>query len=157
MGIPFPPRSALRRAPSRVTDPLDSLLIPATPSPNIFAQQSPRMAWARATFKTQTLNTWLCGQDPPYPLDTSPIHIISPQFPPVLVVVATGDELISPTQSYNLVNKLKELGVEASYVEAKGMPHAIAEEGRDTWPEDQDWWNEAILPSLDWVVRMTKG
>ena len=115
------------------------------------------MAWARATYKTQTLNSWLCGQDSPYPPETSPINVISSSFPPVLVVIATADTLISPDQSYNLVNKLKHLGVDASHVEAKGMPHAIAEEGRDTWPEDQDWWNQAILPSLEWVVRMTKG
>jgi hypothetical protein len=37
------------------------------------------------------------------------------------------------------------------------MSHGIAEDGRETWPEDQDWWNEAILPGLEWIVKMTRA
>ena len=85
------------------------------------------------------------------------MDVVDGRFPPTMIVIATGDKLIPPAQSYDLVEKLKKAGVDASYVEAKGMPHGMAEDARDTWPEDQDWWNEAIVPSLEWVVRTTRS
>lgn len=107
--------------------------------------------------RTKTLNTWLCGQDSPYPKSVNPIDVVNGDFPPTLVIVATEDKLIDPAESYDIVNKLKSLGVDARYLEARGMPHGIAEDGRETWPEDQDWWNEAILPGLEWIVKMTRA
>jgi acetyl esterase/lipase len=111
------------------------------------------MAWAKATMRTKTLNTWLCGCDSPYPTDLSPIHVVSEQFPPLMLVIATGDTLIEPSESYDLASKMKEAGGKVQYLEAVGMTHGLAEDGKETWPEGQNWWQEAILPSLTWVVE----
>jgi acetyl esterase/lipase len=107
--------------------------------------------------RTKTLNTWLCGQDSPYPKSVNPIDVVNKDFPPTLVIVATEDKLIDPAESYDVVSKLKSVGVDARFLEARGMTHGIAEDGRETWPEDQDWWNEAILPGLEWIVKMTRA
>lgn len=122
-----------------------------------FKGTDPRIIWARGTMRTKTLNTWLCGRDSPYPKSVNPMDVVNGDFPPTLVIVATEDKLIDPAESYDIVNKLKSVGVDARYLEARGMPHGIAEDGREAWPEDQEWWNEAILPGLEWIVKMTRG
>lgn len=106
-------------------------------------------------FRFKTLNGYLCGQDPPFPAETSPVNLITPDFPPTFVVIATKDQLIPPEQSYALVAKCKELGVEVGSGECEGMTHGIAEDGRETWPEGNTWWEKGILPGLEWAVSHT--
>lgn len=95
--------------------------------------------------------------DPPFPDNASPINLLDSSFPPTFVVVATADWLIPPAESYSVVETLKSCGVEATCAEAKGMGHGICEDPRSGWPEEQNWWEEAILPSLQWALQKLKA
>lgn len=106
-------------------------------------------------FRHKTLHTFLCNQDPPFSPEHAPIHLITPDFPPTFVVIATKDQLVPPEQSYSIIEKCKELGVEVGFGECEGMTHGIAEDGRETWPEGNEWWEKGILPGLEWAVKYT--
>lgn len=97
--------------------------------------------------------------DPPFPASSSPLGVLSADFPPTFVVVATADDLIPPAQSYAIVDTLKRLGVDAQAGEAHGMGHGRAEvhqsDGR--WPEGVMWWETAIEPSLEFVLKYLKA
>jgi acetyl esterase/lipase len=95
--------------------------------------------------------------DPPFPANVSPINLLTASFPPTFVVVATADWLIPPSESYSAVEKLKELGVEATYADAVGMGHGVCEDPRASWPEGQRWWEEAVEPSLEWAEKKLRA
>jgi acetyl esterase/lipase len=109
------------------------------------------------TMRSGTMHSAWMRCDPPYPAETSPINLLAEFYPPTFVVVATADWLIPPAESHSVVETLKGFGVEATYAEAKGMGHGICEDAKSSWPEDQDWWAEAILPSLEWTVSKLKA
>jgi acetyl esterase/lipase len=96
-------------------------------------------------------------QDPPYPAENSPINLLDSYYPSTFVVIATADWLIPPAESRSVVEKLKSCGVEATFAEAQGMGHGVCEDARSSWPEDQKWWEEAILPSLEWTERKLRS
>ena len=100
----------------------------------------------------------ICGSGPPdYVPGTSPIDMVSSEFPPTMVVVAQLDTLLPPElHSYKLVARLIRDGVEAQSVVCRGMGHGWAEGGPwalAEWESQADvWWDEAIRPSLDWAL-----
>lgn len=93
-------------------------------------------------------NTLLCGDDDPK--QVSPDHLLSADFPPTAVLVATVDSLIPPKQSYVIAEKLRALSVPCEVFECEGMDHAAAEfpipgPGRQAW-------DAKIRDALDWVL-----
>lgn len=104
-----------------------------------------------------TMHSAWMNHDPPYPAENSPINLLDAFYPPTFVVIATSDWLIPPAESHSVVEKLKTHGVEATFAEAHGMGHGVCEDPRSTWPEDQKWWEEAILPSLEWTAGKLKA
>ncbi|GHJ90289.1 hypothetical protein NliqN6_6691 [Naganishia liquefaciens] len=103
------------------------------------------------SMRSKTIHaSWFCA-DPPFPANVSPINLLSSTFPPTFVVIATADWLIPPAESHALVEKLKGLGVEVTHAEAQGMGHGVCEDPRSSWPEGQNWWVEAVQPSLEWA------
>lgn len=98
------------------------------------------------------------GSTQPLPPTYNPIQLVSPDFPPTFVMVATKDDLIPVKQSYDFIDKLKEHGVEHAFREAD-MVHGRSEnhprEERETY---ERWFQEAIRPGLDWVIdRLDKA
>lgn len=93
--------------------------------------------------------------DPPYPESSSPLHLLSAQFPPTFVVIGTADDLCLPEKSHALVDKLKGLGVDAVAGEAVGMGHGPAEahQSNGPWPAGNAWWETAMGPSLEFVLK----
>lgn len=67
------------------------------------------------------INSFLIGQDPPYPASGSCINAINTDTPATCVVVATADELLGTVDSYALADDLKALGVESPVYVAEGM------------------------------------
>lgn len=104
------------------------------------------------------LMTCLWNVDPPFPKGTSAIDDLPSNFPPTFVLVATGDDMIPTSHSYGFAAQLRRANVEVQVGEAKGMPHGVAEciPGM-VWKEGNNWWEEAIRPSLDFVCGKLHG
>lgn len=70
-------------------------------------------------------------------------------------MIATQDSAIDPAQSYSLVDKLKDLGVEVEYGEA-AMEHGRSEVdwvgSEETQKDYQRWFEGAIRPGLDFLI-----
>lgn len=85
----------------------------------------------------------------------SPIDLITPQWPPTFVMIATKDKLIDPKQSYNFVDKLKHNGVEVEIGEAD-MEHGRSEVDWEGSTESKGnyerWFRSAIRPGLDFMI-----
>lgn len=96
----------------------------------------------------------MCGTDAPYPNEMHPINLVTPNFPATCVVMADADQLVPPSQSQELFDRLQALGANSKLVVAKGMGHGPAEAHQTdpAWPEGNDWWETAIRPSLDFVL-----
>ena len=81
---------------------------------------------------------YLQGQDPHNPL-VSPIFAdreVLAQMPPALVITAEKDSLAEEAERY--ADKLKEAGVEVTYTQFKGVPHAFTHAG-DFEIAEQAW------------------
>jgi len=85
----------------------------------------------------------------------SPAEVVSAEFPPTFIVIATADDAVLPAMSYAIVDRLKALDVEVEIGEAEGMGHGGAEvhQSEPKWPEGVQWWETAIEPSLQFVLR----
>ncbi|KAJ9099308.1 hypothetical protein QFC21_004189 [Naganishia friedmannii] len=118
---------------------------------------SPRAQWMKAAVHSHTIHSAWMQHDPPYPAEYSPMNLLDSSYPPTFVVIATADWLIPPAESHTVVEKLKACGVEAMSAEAHGMGHGVCEDPRSSWPDDQKWWEEAILPSLQWTARKLRA
>ncbi|KAJ9104128.1 hypothetical protein QFC19_004112 [Naganishia cerealis] len=119
--------------------------------------KSRRAKWMMAAMHSGCLHSILMRHDPPYPSENNPIDLLDSTYPPTFVVIATADWLIPPSESHAVVEKLRAAGVEAAFAEAPGMGHGICEDPRSTWPpEGEKWWQEAILPSLQWAENKLK-
>jgi dipeptidyl aminopeptidase/acylaminoacyl peptidase len=101
----------------------------------------------------------MCGTNAPYPDEMHPINLVTPTFPATCVVMADADQLVPPSQSQELFDRLQALGVDSKLVVAKGMGHGPAEAHQTdpAWPEGNDWWESAIRPSLDFVLDRISG
>lgn len=91
------------------------------------------------------------GSPHPLPGTYNPIALVSPEFPPTFVMIATRDSLISAQQSYDFIAKLKEHGVDHGKGEA-AMEHGESENcgNKENYKR---WYEEAIRPGLDWVIE----
>jgi acetyl esterase/lipase len=105
--------------------------------------------------QNKSLCSFLAGSDRPYPRTTEPINLISKHFPPTCVVAASTDGLIPTEQFRHVYERVNEQGIDALYVECKGMRHAEAEclPLSPEWPEGNTWWKNALLPSLHFALR----
>jgi len=68
-----------------------------------------------------TINSFLIGQDPPYPPRSGCIETVNSGTPPTCVVVATADELLGTEDSYELAKLVGEAGVESKLYVAQDM------------------------------------
>jgi acetyl esterase/lipase len=123
----------------------------------VFIRYQADLAPHSQTMRSGTIHASWMRSDPPFPADVSPINLLTASFPPTFVIVATADWLIPPSESYSVVEKLKELGVEATYADAVGMGHGVCEDPRSSWPEGQRWWEEAVEPSLEWAEKKLRA
>ena len=114
-----------------------------------------RLVWISHVTADNSLASWLCGTDAPYPARYEGIKLVSADFPPTCVVAASADTLIPPIQSHNLAQAVRACGVEAVLFECEGMIHGQAEAlaSSPPWPENNGWWESAIRPSLDFAIR----
>lgn len=114
-----------------------------------------RHVWISQVTVDDSLVSWLCGTDAPYPERLEGIKLVSADFPPTCVVAASADTLIPPIQSHNLAQAVRACGVEAVLFECEGMIHGQAEAlaNSPSWPENNGWWESAIRPSLDFAIR----
>lgn len=114
-----------------------------------------RLVWISHVTADDSLASWLCGTDAPYPARYEGIKLVSADFPPTCVVAASADTLIPPIQSHNLAQAIRACGVEAVLFECEGMIHGQAEAlaSSPPWPENNGWWESAIRPSLDFAIR----
>ncbi len=103
------------------------------------------------------LSSYLYGHSPPFTPNETLLSLVSPSHSPTFVVCATSDTLIPPQQSRDYHAALVAAGVECVLGEAWGMGHGITEKTVKKWPKEQDWWEDAIGPSLDWAVKKLKG
>ena len=97
-------------------------------------------------------------EDSPFDARHSPIKIVTSDFPPTCVIVATNDTVIPPSQSRDLHARLVNLGVESIMVECEGMAHGEAEclpDAGARWLEE--WWGQAIKPSLDFAIEKLRN
>lgn len=119
-----------------------------------------RLSAHRSPIKqNKSICSYLAGCDQPYPAAAEPINLVSKNFPPTCIVAASADELIPPIHSHRLHDRLKELGVDVMRVECEGMNHGEAERSPISreWPEGNTWWEDALLPSLQFALeRMTR-
>ncbi|KAG7528299.1 hypothetical protein FFLO_06262 [Filobasidium floriforme] len=86
------------------------------------------------------LGSIMCGTDAPYPDEMHPINLVTSTFPATCVVMADADQLVPPSQSQELFERLQALGVDSRLVVAKGMGHGPAEAHQTdpAWPEGND-------------------
>lgn len=114
-----------------------------------------RFVWAVQVTNDGNLSSWLAGSDAPYPDDFQGLKLVSSGFPPTAVVVADADTLLPPNQSRDLARAIRGCGVEAVAFTCKGMQHGEAEAlvNSPPWPKDNDWWESALRPSLEFALR----
>lgn len=62
-----------------------------------------------------------------------------------------SDTLIPVEQSFQLEEKLKELGVEVRLNGGEGAFHGFVDALPMMWPQGNEWWEKVILPSLEWA------
>lgn len=101
----------------------------------------------------------MCGDGPPSFLPcTSPNDLVTKGFPPAFIVSAEMDELLDPSRHCDtLRERLLSNGVVCELALARGMKHGEAEcfsWMRTVWEAGgEQWWEEAIEPSLRWALQ----
>lgn len=87
----------------------------------------------------------------------NPIDLVTSDFPPTYVLVATKDDLIPAKQSYDFITKLRQQGVPHGVAEAD-MVHGRSENTPAEEKADYDrWFEQAIRPGLDYVLSRLSG
>jgi acetyl esterase/lipase len=103
------------------------------------------------------LSEIIIGSPAPFAADQSPINLLTAEYPPTFIMVAEADQLIPPSHSKDIHKKLEELGVPVEMAIAREMQHGEAEamQGTERWSEELGlgWWEEAIVPSLQFAMR----
>lgn len=110
--------------------------------------------------KARTLQSYLHSSPPPFDGTYSPFLNVSSLFPPTALLVACGDTQVPTAQSYNFAEKLKRAGVDCVVFEAEGMQHGRCElddGSEEAGREHGIWWEEAILPALEWTQQKLRG
>ncbi|KAL7408819.1 Alpha/Beta hydrolase protein [Mrakia frigida] len=87
----------------------------------------------------------------------SPWYYVDATFPPTFLSWGDQDTLVRPRQSIVFRDKLEELGVECGWAIAKGASHGYAEKDFVESRPGAIWWEEAILPGLEFVVNKLDG
>lgn len=122
--------------------------------PDVFTKsppRTPRQLWIKAAAMTRSLNSFLAGQDAPYPSDFIITDQLTSSFPPTVIWCAIEDTDIPVEQSYMLEKRLQGLGVECHAYRVQA-PHGFADLPMRYFPDRaQGWWDTAILPGLEWA------
>lgn len=93
------------------------------------------------------------GSASPLPPTYNPVELVSPDFPPTFLLVATKDDLIPVEQSYDLIKRLESQGLEHGWAEAD-MAHGRSENTPIEERADYErWFEDAIRLGLDWTVE----
>ncbi len=60
---------------------------------------------------------------------------------------------VPKAESLALYERAKGLGLDATFVLWKDMPHGQAESGPGLldWPEGNDWWESGVVPSMKFL------
>jgi acetyl esterase/lipase len=114
---------------------------------------SGRRIWVELVTRQSALNGYMTGEHlPPFSSTHCITKLVGPGLPPTVLVLAEADQILDPSQTRELFERLLESGVEAKLIVAKGMPHGALERPRSTWPEGAEWWDEVAVPALEWAI-----
>ena len=90
------------------------------------------------------------GADPAAYAEASPITHVRGDAPPFLIVHGTIDNLVPVTQARRFVARLEAAGVDVTYVELPGAPHAF-DVFHSTWEHAStsgiEWWLASVVPT----------
>lgn len=92
------------------------------------------------------------GTTRPIPSDYNPIQLVTPDFPPTFVMIATKDQLIPVKQSHDYIEALKRNGVPHASAEADMMHGQSEILPMENKADYERWFEQAIRPGLDYVL-----
>lgn len=104
-------------------------------------------------FATKTANSFVLGQDPPYPADVNMLSHVPSTFPPTAIWAALNDSLLPVEHSFKLADRLREAGVEVR-LEQVQAEHGFTDLPAKYFEKDAPrWWTGHIVPVLEWAME----